>query len=197
LNAINWLTFEESRFEWSEENPRAVLEVDLKSTLSVEFENDLMWNMILESLVVTLHECNSFDELVLHVNDHEPFEYSPPTGHFVHLAEDRDDYPKLVVSDVSAKGLTYHFQNDTELKVEHGCEFWLFVQSQNDEDTWHRLNLGMFFTQFLHHVSPHSQTPPREIDFEQIFGELPPGNYRFMKRLTPNVGDLMYEFTIE
>ena len=104
------------------------------------------------------------------------------TGGFVPL-DDLATLPELVIYDISSMGLSYTLRNATGQDFMYGSTFQLLMRNGSEwEPVKVMVNDGFFcFTSEGYTVTSQSQSSPRNVAFEWAFGELPQGEYKFVK----------------
>lgn len=92
----------------------------------------------------------------------------------------------LNITAYTASGLTYYFENLSNASLMYGHMFTLYVWGDDGWgyvpsiiDDWAFVGKGIS-------IHPRSTTEERVIDWTWMFGELPPGRYRFRKDVTFN-----------
>jgi hypothetical protein len=150
--------------------------------------NEFLPDELVRTLAMTLYEFSPYDLLTVGApNSGESL--TAPFHTFAYTRTHRD--VQMQVTDVSSAGLTYAFVNRGERNAMYEPAFALYVRSNSPEraSRWWNLTAGVPFPEPALYIPPTltgtvgDWRGGAEVDFEQLFGGLPEGVYRFVKHI--------------
>jgi len=84
----------------------------------------------------------------------------------------------------TASGLSFHFENLTDLELIYGAGFELYTFVNGAWEPVAPITDELWaFPGVAHFVAPNSSTEERTVNWTAMFGELPSGQYRFQKEI--------------
>lgn len=92
------------------------------------------------------------------------------------------DYPSVTMEikegTLNSEGATIILSNNTDSVLEYGTPYEIEIKK---EDEWYKINIEGAFTLPLFHLPPNNKEEI-EINFIYLYGRLPKGTYRIIKK---------------
>lgn len=86
-------------------------------------------------------------------------------------------------------GATFILKNDSNVDVQYGNPFWLEIKQ---DGKWQKIDVELNFTLIAYILKP-KESKEFNIDFEDIYGKLSKGEYRFIKDIDIEKKDKTFE----
>jgi hypothetical protein len=96
-------------------------------------------------------------------------------------AQQQSDGVSMSISDITAGGLSFVFENSSGKEYLYGSDFALYVRKNEAWEAVEPIIENWGFTSEGYPIMPHSNTEITPVDWRWLFGELPAGEYRFEK----------------
>jgi len=89
----------------------------------------------------------------------------------------------IILHNVSPNGISFHFENKTDNRYTYGEDYVLYVREGNDWRIVDPIIEKWGFNAIGYTLEPQSITDTITINWQWLFGQLPPGEYQIQKTI--------------